>query len=545
MSRRTQLVPRDEGTGKNSQKPLTLQKLQQLRVIVPPTITAAGLSVVFRVLADGRLEGGMVETAELPPLTSIEDIQKLSNSRRVVAGIEATLTKQSVAENLKTTVATALVEVNKPPVLKPAAQGETLKAKLLTEKLKENYASLEAANPSKEKELFLNWIKKSILVLSQFVVESQLTSQTDDKLSECLRKSGVPRWIFTKFSEQKYPDLSNKNVLDIVFPRKLEKGFTYNAEELLFEGFTQSQGPFSKIADYLKAIVEKAKLKRPEGVKLYVPPVNYRQRILDADSLPRPQKTMEKPTLISIALCNMIVGNYEPLMITEANLIAHSKAVTTDKNGHSQLKTDFKYLPDDIEPMKAQYLKWFEDITKPVVKSMTMIHVTSLVKTFGQPLPDGCGEYLDLSLETGVKVSDVTWKINIFDMDRTVPSTVTKEKIVEMKKNLPGIKAVAPKEFRGASNTVLTPKAKAFVKALTTSKSLDPTFAENVTKFLRTFYSPIIMDMAVTLMDATLQSREIVYEQDDNDPEPGAEKNDDGEETEGLSTGSSFDYNNL
>lgn len=523
MSRRSQLQPNPNVAEMNTRKqklldlskPINPNALNGIKIANIGMLAPAGYSLIFVTSPEGNLSPVLIKTGTLPPTYSVEDYDRIQQARGIVGGEDNALSRASVLREVTDVITCRLADDKKTPKLKPEAQSEVLRLKACVEKLEKNRAFLFKAQASPYKDLLSRHLVAAITAVNTYLMNTCLTSASEDKLQKCLLTAGCPRWVFSKFSEYEEPELAKRPSLSFYFPKKISKGFQVFGSELKnLDMF----GPLKVMVEPLVTVTTCNPLGDLEdSTKLYVVPIDILSRIDDIESIPTVPRTTHKAVLISIALIEMIAANYQPLLMKESTLLEHIKVF----NKATVPLEPFKKSDTDPRALKVQYL---EHIKNQVPNGVAA--VADVWKSFG--LPD---ELKALDFFPSTSMPAEKQPVNFFRPITKIGTSeqdaraVTEKDIIE---KLPNLMPPKKRLRGGLQQQPLTEAARKFVAQLqqaVKSGSVHEEFVTNVSTFLRGFYLPAMMDLAVQVLAATIQSREIIPEVD-NPPDGGWETED-------------------
>jgi len=554
-TRRNLLLTRDQiadSTRPQRDKVVTLRDLSQTRVIVPNEVHDTGMSVIVTVANDGRLQPGLIESSKMPVTRPITDLTKLNRARNVVSSLEVAQTRSSSVDEVKETLALALVE-NKVDVktvqFKAGIQAELIRCKVLSDALTENETSFSKNHLNDialYKDVAANWFKASQASITLYILHVQCGPQ-NQKLLEIVSENLVPRWFFNRFSV-KVPELATISVDNIFFPKKISKMITFTAAEAESDQFYKNSGAFHQNLLYLRRVL-KLHVTKDKTAVLYPIPGNFTTRIQDFSDLPTIDRVLNASTTLTITLLHMIFdaiplkalsvdtlsdhigsflyenGDIENEIITslpckfddpkgyEDILLAYGKYKLTDGGANATLtgllykrRQGFFYDPDSSVPMKAQYREYL------------VVHLRDPVGIHFAP------HYGRMFHLTDPEIKSVS--IVMFDREGPIPPAVypaclfkeydktkiSDESLTKARERLNVIKPVDIKELNfGPVSSPLGEKAKAFMKGLDRGK-FPPIFIKNVTSYLQSFNLVQFQDQAVKIMIASLQSKEVIIE---------------------------------
>jgi len=505
--------PPGERQQPSSTRITSLRDLQRIKINVPPAITNAGLVLVIKFTNTGIPEVGYVKHSELPVIRPLDDLTKLGAAPRIISGIEASSSSETRLSEIINSAARDLLETSRDPLPKPNAQAELLRMKAYADVLQEVEQIIIRKDRDPLKSLFQKCIHSAHKAISDYS-HSEILSSSDDKFSDFLLRRGVPKFIFDKIVNRSYlNEFSNKNLLDILFPRKLSKALVLTKLEI---NSPEIRRNLVEISDSLDAFVEFAK-EAKDDEKVYCPPLNFTERCLDSDDLPVQRLDQSSGVQKSIERINQLFANFEPLLQTEDAFLKHAqrfriRTVKPTQSGNTSAKDEaikaavefvelepFKKDKDSIESLRKQYMKFLS--VKLNQKVFTFDGIDLSVKDpYQQPLQLAKSYFSPIKVE-----KDEEFRIS------------------ELKQKL-GFK---PKEMRLVNyqaNCTLTKEAKSLLSALERGKAPE-SFVKNVKGFLGSFVTQELMDMAVNRMRAALQQRTIIL--DDNPEEDNPDENSD------------------
>jgi len=540
-----------------STKTMTLRDLQDLRVRVPPAVAAAGLTVMLRVMNDGRVEVGLVKD-KIPTLISLQEANKLALAKNIIAGAETVSTKQETVERIKTLAATALIQDSRQPEPKVSAQAETLRLKGVVEKLESNLRYLKQAVTITElTQLAVDQITTSITTIRSYLVECQFTRVSDDKLADLLLKRGVIKYLFDKFSTTEIKDLHTVPVENYLFPRKMSRGLYLSYKEVnelsYLDKFMNNQ-VVSAWFTFAKNILDKSEVPVNENnwnEKIFIPPSNFSTRVFAFDDLPREVSTMSKPTMMSVMFINAMFGNFRPSEINEDSLNNHlssflvthnlgtsgkvihlpvnslvvqdkkpnlkdqensnssATVVSTEDTEPSILRVPFKVDTINPLPIKEQYFAFLEQ--RKFFDSRGLYFTSKMM-----------AEPYKSSLIFNVAKPNVNYKLEeqVYQ-NFYAPKELSEEKMLKLdavKQKMPAVSYSKPREYEFNRVSPLTKDGLVFIKSMRDAK-VSESLIDTYQSFLSSFLLPELSDAALRIMKANLRTSFDTFQEEEKDEE--------------------------
>jgi len=238
---------------------------------------------------------------------------------------------------------------------------------------------------------------------------------------------------------------------------------------------------------------------------MYVTPDDILIRFDQLESMPVLTRTAPKASLVSVAIIEMIIANYGPLRLSDEVMKEHLKCFTDAKGEPLE---GIAFSDTDPRSHKVQFLEHLQK-----VKPYAMLPSDAIQKEFSVPPSIKKVLFVD---EPPAKLSD---SVKSFFRPATEVSEdskaarATQEK--KIRDSLPLLIAPKRKIRTGMSQSKLTPKANQLVASLKKAAEKGQVhidFVENLASYLRGFYLPAMMDVAVAILSATIESREIIPE---------------------------------
>jgi len=521
MSRRSTLQPNpnfSESTTRKQKlldlsKPINPTALQGVKVANTGMLAPTGYSLIFVTSPEGYLSPVLILTGDMPQTYSIEDYQRIQQARGLAGGESNALSRASVLNEVTSVITSRLADSNVMPKLKPEAQSEVLRLRSSNNRLEKNLAFLEKAPPSVYKDLLTRHLTAAVSAVNSYLLENQLTSVSEDKLNAYLLKKGCPRWIFSRFSESEEPELAKRDSLSFYFPKKVSKGLQLYVSEI--ESNLEFMGPLRPVIDPLVAILAEFKVEKDkDSTKLYVPPMDVINRFEDLESIPSLPRTAPKACLAAVAIIEAIVANYPPLLVTAETLKDHGNIFRKD----TAAMKPFAYAATDPRSVKVQYLEH--------VQRMAPNEIVQTDEVWNRFMIPKKVKVIDL---TPGKPATAVAHVNFFRAPTKAGTSDAEARAqleLKISEALPNLVPPKKRLRGGPQQQPLTPAAKkliAVLNAAVKTKSVHPDFVENVSTFLRGFFLPAMMDLAVRVLTATIESREIIPDVE-NPPEGGSDE---------------------
>jgi len=567
-TRRNRLLTRDQirdNTRPQRDKVVTLRDLSQTRVIVPNEIHDTGMSLIVTVANDGRLQPGLIESDKLPVTRPISDLNRLNRARNVVSSLEVTQTRSSAIEEVKEVLVGALASSNKDIAsvqVKAGIQAELIRCRVLSEALTENKTSM-AKNQQNELSIYVaianRWFEACQTAINVYLLDVQCGPKSQ-KLVELISEYLVPRWFFDRFT-RKVPEMATTSIDNLFFPKKISKMITFTVGEVESEKFFQNAASFGQNLIYLRRVCA-LHVTKDKAAILYPIPGNLAMRIHDFSDLPSLDRVLTESTMLTITVLHMAFAAIQIKALNVDTLTDHLRSFIVKENegqntvdveipttipkdqlksypfmnqftdefikeekGKASLilkihtKTDlFEYEADSSVPIKAQYR---EKLNGSIV-NFQGLHFPA---TYGKVFHLTDKEYNSIStilLDQPVKLVAAHYPVSIFTIK--VDSTFDQDRVKLARTRLDVIRPLDIKEANyGPASTPLTKKSRAFLTGLEKSK-FPPTFIKNIASYLQSFNLAPFQEQAVKIMTASLQTKEVIIDQEPEDPESESEE---------------------
>jgi hypothetical protein len=538
-TRRNKLIPRSalDSRGAPPKKPrfVTIRDLQEVRVNVPPELYETNMSLIVLVGLDGKLNPGLIPNSEMPNIKPYQDLLKLQRARGVVSSLEVSNSKQSVVNEVKNQVTSALIDNKIKPEeihLKIGAQSELIKSKALAGNLLENFELFSNSPHSQSatyKTIATKWFENSIKSINDYCLNTLCKNQPET-MADILFKNFVPKWFYNKFSIGKSTELTDHSIDDIFFPKKLSKMITFTEREVSNLDFVNNALNLSLQLNYLHCIVNLYPTKEKEAI-LYPLPNDFSKHFSKFSDLPQLDRTSDQSTILSITVIHMVYCAIPIKVLTNENLVLHEESflfqgkeilnnvMNTIEFAEELVKTKpkierFKYIPELSSTIKAQYKEHFTTEGYPKVTGFRLherlcqiFNITKEeVKALGGVLIFDYKNFDYKKLGTESMFRQYQKEISeSFDRDRYIEA-------------LSLIKPIVPKELSfGPPNSTFSANSLRFLKNLEKAK-FNQVFQQNVKMYLQSFFAQNFQDQAVKIMEATLQARIITIQEIEEPP---------------------------